>query len=150
MHDRTGSARFEIVASTDLPPGRYCTITETNGHVSVKLLKGDATSVVCDQLNEWHDRILGGAMWVKEDEAAWEAIFDARAATTPTDEERPTGRFQVVADGALPADCACYPIEAGGEFIWQIAERHMTKRLCAQLNLDLERVMREGHWVPRS
>ncbi|WP_370063596.1 hypothetical protein [Streptacidiphilus sp. MAP5-3] len=116
----------------------------------MKLLKGDATSLLCDQLNEWHDRILGGAMWVKEDEGDWDSILDARAATQPPTKERPNGRFQLVHDGALPADCACYPIEAGGEFIWQVNERHMTARLATQLNSDLERVMREGNWVPRN
>lgn len=151
MHDRTGSARFEIVASTDLPTGRYCTITEHNTHVTVKLLAGEATSQLCEQLNDWHDKILGEGLWVKMG-LDWDAVFEARAAAfTPTSDPTPgpAGRFKIVSEGALPADCACYPIEGDGEFIWQINERHLTQRACDQLNTDLARVMREGSWVPK-
>lgn len=142
---QSGSAHFELVTREEFPPERYCTISEENGNVTVRFLQGDASSLLCDELNEWHKRILGAQLWGREDEA--ESILEARAVAVVRS-PKPAGRFQLVPEGALPTGSVCHPVDHGHEFIWQIHEHHMTERLCSQLNVALARVMREGNWAP--
>ncbi|MFE2556635.1 hypothetical protein ACFXGT_11455 [Streptomyces sp. NPDC059352] len=132
-------ARYELVDASKLPAGRVCRILEEPGLTVVRIMTGEATERLCEELNAFHRSILTEERWTQT------PITDPHRIEQPA-EGLGIADAQWELDSSLPASIPCVLLEDLSRLTWLIHEDDATKRLCREMNRYLKRIIGDGLW----
>lgn len=136
---------FQIVPTTQLPPGRSCRLVESAGRLVASVGDAHATPAVCEELSYLHRTLTEQGRWVQTPIGA-----------SPDRIEHPAeGRhlasvtWERVAPGVLPKGALAAPVERDGALLWLLREDHVSAQLCAEMSAHGERIVGDGLWQQR-
>lgn len=145
-NDESTNVKFEVATAGQLPEGRACHLTESEGriHVLVRPTHGERTRELCDQLTELHATILGQARWVqtpvKEPDRVERSARGLGVAECS---------WRLVSPDKLPRGHLCMPVEFEKNFTWLIRRDCASAELCAEMTVYLNRIVGDGLWRQR-
>jgi hypothetical protein len=131
--------RFEAVPAAFVGDGILLRPRSRGDLLTLYLHEGHITKGLCNQLTRYHQNIIGFTLTCEDRPADG---LDPSAGRVITN-----GRYEFVPAAALPVDRACWPMDADGEFIWQIREREMSEELRRELNTYIAGSLSTHQWV---
>lgn len=133
------TCRYEIRPASELPDGKFLHVVEQPGVLLVIGAEHHLEEPCRDQLNDFHDRIFGGEMFLQD----WNGP-DRLSLAKNASEGTFRARYVLVDDEVLPAGIMCWPISSTTEWVWLIRKGQMSKEAVADINEYLDAVIPGG------
>ena len=136
---------FRVVPASQVPPGKTCSLTESEGLITVSIGAGHATRALCEELTRMHQVLTDQGRWVQTSpaespdriEQAAEGQGWARVA------------WLRVPASALPGGVLTASAEKKGMLVLFIHEEHASAQLCTHMMAYAERIAGDGLWRQR-
>lgn len=126
--------------------GKVVDAVEREGEITFRVVQGNASRVLCEQLDAEFGHIIGNGLWTQQ----WDGDEGRLARCAEAPERRiATVSVTFVPADRLPSGKACMPLERDGAVCWLIAEGHMSELARQEFEALLQFIVGNGLWIQR-